>query len=252
MARDHLMILADKFPPSELQPEKQQNRVEELPDTWTETDEKDESLASGTGINEIPVDGADSGGYTRRDSVARVDTSLTPSRSAVLSTTLADRMKPSCPENCRCGCHTNVRASQKTGPMNSLLGYLGVHLDTPSWGGKWDARCKCRGSWNMEYRPPWLRARVLMLSVSCYAAGPQVTLRAARVVPLGDSIWHDVGQSAQRLRYLITRGTVVYPDDRSEGGLEIIEVRETCTMIWDTGQSNRTNSESSQADTMKY
>lgn len=210
----HVTILADNLPPNEL-PLREQQRVEELPDSWAEADEKDAGQGSGKQIS------------NDRGRVAADRSSSNMRQVTTVSTVLTQRMKPICPEDCGCGCHTNLGQRQKSSSMSSLFAYLGVHHNMPSGGKQLDPRCKCLGNWQIEYRPPWLRARVLVLSGSYHAAWPMVSLRTARVLPWKSNMWINIEKSAQTMRYIITKGAVLYPDDRSETGSEIVQVRES-------------------------
>lgn len=198
----HVMVLADRLPPSDVQP-KESQRVEELPDSWT-------------GANDEPSHKhAKQGDWT----IAHTTT--------FKSTALLQQMMPGCPKDCRCGCHARPKRRRNEGLVGNLLGYLGVQYDLPSRDAGQDNRCICGEQiWRVEYRPPpWLDARVWLLSWSLGTAGPVYSLRPARVIPLRSILWTRIGQSAQAMRHSITLGDAVYPDDRNETGQELIEVR---------------------------
>lgn len=187
----HVTVLADKYPPSGPRlGQKQQRRVEELANSSTEA-----------------------------DSERQVATMSFKKRSR--------QAMSSCPKGCACGCHRGSgKQRQKVDLMNIVLRYMGVHYDTPPWG-SWEPRCRCRGAWIMKYHPPWLRARVWILSGNHHAPSPIFSLRAARILPYQDPIWTgilNIGQTSHRLRDSIMSGTKVYPDDRSEIGFDVIEV----------------------------
>jgi hypothetical protein len=183
-------VLADNYPPSGPRPgQQQQRRVEELADSSTEADSERQVTTTS---------------FTHR------------SRQAMSR----------CPEGCACGCHIRSgKQRQKVEMMSSVLRYMGVHYDTPPWG-NWDPRCRCRGAWTLKYQPPWLRARIWILSGNHHAPSPMFSLRAARILPYQDRVWAAVENSPHRLRESIMGGTTVYPDDRLEIGIEVLEVRE--------------------------
>lgn len=216
------VVLADKLPPSDLQT-KEPQRVEELPDSWREEDEREE----GEKEKHVSHENTDHGDRTTTHKpVSRVQTAMT-------SAALLQPLVPSCPEDCRCGCHAGPKRRRNEGLVGSLLGYLGVHYDLPSRDARQDNRCMCsEQTWRVEYRPPpWLEARVWLLSWSFGTAGPVCSLRAARVFPCNHIVWTRLEQPVQAMRYAITKGDMVYPDDRDEIGLEVIEVSRNYSIV---------------------
>lgn len=221
MIRDYLLVVANSVPPSDVR-QNEPRRVEELHDSGSDTDEEE-------GQGEAQHQDAPPGDDTRQEVQAitqRSSLRLGTGVNAIQTTILTQRMMPSCPEDCYCGCHVGGRRRRNAGWAGHLLSYLGVQYDLPSRDELQDIRCICDGSrWHLEYRPPaWLEARVWLLSGSFGTAGPMYSLRAARVLPMTDLLWVRLAQSAQAVRYSITNGVVIYPDDRDETGEELVEV----------------------------
>jgi hypothetical protein len=210
-----IVILADKLPPSDMYP-KEPQRVEELPDSWVEGEGDGGEGAHGNTLS------SEKAGHTGPSTTGGLSSQF---QAATGSPASLQRMMPSCPEDCHCGCHGS-RRRRNEGLVGSLLASLGVHYDLPWRGAEQDIRCKCKApTWRVEFRPPpWLEARVWLLSGSSGTAGPLYSLRTARVVPLGDQLWVDFTRDAQTMRYSVMNGNMVYPDDRDEVGREIIEV----------------------------
>lgn len=213
------MLFANSVPPSDVRPN-EPRRVEELHDSSSDTDEE-EGRGEGQYQEAPPGDdpNQDDQTITHRSSLRA---GVVTTRTSILT----ERMMPSCPEDCFCGCHARSRRRRNAGWAGNLLGYLGVQYDLPPRDGGQDSRCACDGQrWHLEYRPPsWLEARVWLLSGSFGTAGPTYSLRAARVVPWSNMIWIRVKQSAQAIRYSITNGEVMYPDDRDETGEDLLQV----------------------------
>jgi hypothetical protein len=113
--------------------------------------------------------------------------------------------------------------------MRYLVGSLGIKYDVSSWGLQRDSRCLCSGHWEVEFRPPpWLCARRLVFS-----GNRQIlfSLRSPRILLSSDALWNNLSDSAQSVRYQVTRGATFYPDDQTEGGQGIMAVRDTqCLM----------------------
>jgi hypothetical protein len=233
--RDYLVLFANSVPPRGVRPNKPR-RVEELHDSGSDTDEEE-------GWSEGQYQEAPSGDDTDPEHQKLAHRSSPQPQTGVITMStgiLVQRMMPSCPEDCYCGCHAGSRRRRDVGWAGNLLSYPGVQYDLPSWEGGQDGRCLCDGhSWYVEYRPPaWLEARAWLLSGSFGLAGPMYSLRAARVVPWSNSLWTYMRMPAQMMRYWITNGGVVYPDGQHESGRGIIEVSRTCSVECGDGLIN--------------
>lgn len=203
----HVTVIANNLPPGE-PTFAVQGKVEELPDSWTEQDEKD----AGQG-HEIDSD--------RNHTATKKDVSTDSGQARIKSRAVVPRMKLKCPELCDCRCHSRL-GYKRADSTSGILSRLGVNVDTPSW----DPKCRCGGNWDMKFRPPWLRARMLILSGGYHSGWLTMSLRTTRILSTTDSLWEAIDHSAERMRYAITHGTVIFPDDQSEPGFEIIEVCE--------------------------
>ncbi|CAH0034098.1 unnamed protein product [Clonostachys rhizophaga] len=140
-------------------------------------------------------------------------------------TTLAAAFqRTKCPAQCVCRCHTRPRKASTPGWIKKLTGSLELQYKPHLAGLKWDMRCPCNKSDDLEiaWRPPewlWIQSsysRPYRYSLKC-------ALRPVRVLPLASDEFLPPRNSVADVRQAMDKGRVQFPDDLCEFGIDIVE-----------------------------
>jgi hypothetical protein len=133
--------------------------------------------------------------------------------------------RTSCPTQCVCRCHTRPRKVSSPEWMKKLAGSWELQYKPQLAGLKWDMRCPCNKSDDLEiaWRPPewwWTESsspRPHRYSLKC-------ALRPVRVLSLESDELESLRKSVADIRQAMDKGMVLFPDDEFEIGIDIIEV----------------------------
>lgn len=183
-------------------------------------------------VQQLPERGIIISSEQSRGEIETPNTSLTsnPSHTALNRikecftsvTTIQPLSSGTCGLTCRCRCHRNQREFNSGTWAKSLLGSWLVRYEFS--GSACKGRCGSNTGVKLEYQlPRWLWAGIVSFEV-CQGPKLDLSLRPCRVLSHNDVIFYII-RNPRKLQEHLNEGHNYFPDDSSDIGFSLLEVR---------------------------